>query len=77
MPQDADIRQRFARIEKFYISILKIKEVLSLEIIEATKIEAIQNNEPLEVEIEATEEQSIVVEKESDEPADTTESVSE
>ncbi|MDQ2863464.1 MAG: SMC-Scp complex subunit ScpB [Bacteroidota bacterium] len=55
----------------------KIKEVLSLEIIEATKIEAIQNNEPLEVEIEATEEQSIVVEKESDEPADTTESVSE
>lgn len=55
----------------------KIKEVLSLEIIEATKIEAIQNNEPLEVEIEATEEQSIVVEREGDKPADTTESVSE
>ena len=51
----------------------KIKEVLNLEIIEATKVEAIQN-EPLEVEIEASElEELSAAKKERDESADATE----
>lgn len=55
----------------------KIKEVLNLEIIEATKVEAIQNDEPSEVEIEASElEELSAAKKERDESADATEIIS-
>ena len=55
----------------------KIKEVLNQEIIEATKIEAIQNNQPPKTEMETAEEESAISENKNDKPADATKIISE
>jgi len=55
----------------------KIKEVLNQEIIEATKVEAIQDNEPVQMKIEMVEDQFSIGKNESDGPTAATEIISE
>jgi segregation and condensation protein B len=55
----------------------KIKEVLNQEIIEATKVEAIQDNEPVQMKIEMVEDQFSISKNESDGPTAATEIISE